>query len=178
MLFRSEPVDVRVTAREVAEEFAAQATAKQQRIEVDVDPDAAVVETDPARARQILANLVSNAVKYTPEGGRIAVRVSVREQGPKGREGADGAVPRTGVWVAMEVEDNGVGIAPDKLPTLFHEFTRFAPDAAQGSGIGLAISERLARALGGAITVRSAVGKGSTFTLWLPLERVPAAGHR
>ncbi|MFL5579065.1 MAG: sensor histidine kinase [Gemmatimonadaceae bacterium] len=159
---RREPVDVRETAREVLEEFSAQAAAKSLRMALDLPPELPPLETDPGRTRQILANLVSNAVKYTPEGGRITVRV---------RECSDGAAPAAGAWAAVDVEDTGHGIRPDQQALLFDEFTRFDPEAAQGSGIGLAISDRIARALRGRITVRSAVGAGSTFTLWLPLGR-------
>jgi signal transduction histidine kinase len=73
-----------------------------------------------------------------------------------------------------EVSDTGRGIPPDKQRLLFLEFTRFDPGAAQGAGIGLAISQRIAQALGGAITVESEVGAGSTFALWLPLVPVGA----
>ena len=70
--------------------------------------------------------------------------------------------------MALEVSDNGPGIPLGKQNLLFREFTRFAPDTANGSGIGLAISQRLAHMLGGAVTFKSAPTKGSTFTLWLP----------
>ena len=109
------------------------------------------VETDPTRLRQVVGNIVSNAVKYTPEGGHLAIHV-----GAKARE------------LVIDVSDDGPGIAEEKLPMLFTEFTRFDPTAAEGAGIGLAISQKIAQALGGQITVESRVGAGSTFTLHLP----------
>ena len=116
------------------------------------------VVSDPARVRQVLANLLSNAIKYTPAGGRVTVRARTR---------TDGA-PAPGEWIAAEVVDTGRGIPPEQQRQLFQEFTRFDSASAEGAGIGLAISQRIAEALGGRITVESQVGAGSTFTLWLP----------
>jgi PAS domain S-box-containing protein len=147
--------------RETVEGFRFDATAKHLSLVVTGprEDDVVVVESDPARVRQILANLVANAVKYTQADGSIEVRTRVA---------ADNEGPRQGFWVAISVSDNGPGIPLDKQNLLFREFTRFSPEAAEGSGIGLAISQRLARALGGAITFESRVGGGSTFTIWLP----------
>ena len=126
-----------------------------------------VIESDAARVRQILANLVSNAVKYTQPTGRIFVAARVALAGEMSWRGR---------WVAVTVTDNGPGIQWEKQALVFREFARFDPGAAAGSGIGLAISRRLARALGGDITFTSAPGVGSTFTLWLPFDspRTPA----
>jgi len=101
----------------------------------------------------VLGNLLSNAVKYT-DHGRITVQVA--------REGAAAAV---------RVIDTGRGIAPEEQTQVFEEFRRATSAAGErGSGIGLAISRAIARALGGDITLESEVGEGSTFTLWLPAE--------
>jgi PAS domain S-box-containing protein len=147
--------------RETVEGFRFDANAKRLSLVVagPREGDSVIIESDPARARQILANLVANAVKYTQAGGSIEVltRVATENEGP-----------RQGYWVAVSVSDNGPGIPFDKQNLLFREFTRFDPGAAEGSGIGLAISQRLARALGGAITFESRAGGGSTFTIWLP----------
>jgi signal transduction histidine kinase len=75
--------------------------------------------------------------------------------------------------MAVTVADNGPGISAEKQAMVFREFTRFDPGAAQGSGIGLAISQRLATALGASITIASTPGVGSTFTLWLPCAPPP-----
>jgi PAS domain S-box-containing protein len=153
-------VDLRALAEEVAQEYRAQAEAKRLTIAWQLPPDFPSVVTDPARVRQILGNLISNAVKYTPAGG-IEVVLSGREDG-HGRELR---------WATLSVSDTGSGIAEGSLAKVFQEFTRLAPAAAEGAGLGLAISQRVAEALGGRITVDSELGRGSTFTLWLPLER-------
>ena len=121
--------------------------------------DLPAIETDATRLRQILGNLVSNAVKYTPPGGRIVVNGAVRSDGKR----------QDDQEILITVNDDGPGIPTDKLPLLFTEFTRFDPGAAEGAGIGLAISQRIAEALGGEITVESTVGSGSTFALHLPV---------
>jgi signal transduction histidine kinase len=121
-----------------------------------------VVETDPARVRQILGNLLSNAIKYTPRGGSVALAASVRS-------GSD--APGKGDWLSIDVTDTGRGIAPAERELIFEEFYRIEGSAqqARGLGVGLAISREIARLLGGDLTVRSEEGKGSTFTLWLQL---------
>ncbi|MFW6078034.1 MAG: ATP-binding protein [Gemmatimonadota bacterium] len=161
-----EPMDAREASRETADEFRAQADAREIELVTDVPDEFPVVESDADRVRQILSNLLSNAVKFTPAGGRVTVRTRVRD---------DGDAPAPGRWVTISVEDTGPGIPESEVPRLFREFTRLeATRGERGSGIGLAISYRIAQALGGTITVRSEVGRGSIFTLWLPLERVGA----
>lgn len=148
--------DVGRAAREIAEDFRAQATAVGLALDVRV-PDGLRADTDPTRLRQILANLVSNAVKYAPQG-QVTVDAEIRPSGG----------PRPGAWVALRVTDTGPGIPEDKREQIFQEFTRLDPEAQQGAGVGLAISRRIARLLGGDLTVESEAGRGSTFTLWLP----------
>jgi PAS domain S-box-containing protein len=155
------PVDVGAVSREIMEAFRPAAEAKGHALTLLLprEDDALVIESDAERLRQILANLVSNATKYTQAGGQIIIRTWCA---------ANDAAPRPGRWVAVAVEDNGPGIPFEKQNLLFREFTRFQPDAAAGTGLGLAISQRLAHALGGSIAFRSTPGGGSTFTLWLP----------
>ncbi|MGH7638753.1 MAG: PAS domain-containing sensor histidine kinase, partial [Gemmatimonadaceae bacterium] len=150
------PCNVAGLVRESAEDFRAQATAAGLTLEIRT-ADPLDTQIDPPRGRQILSNLLSNAVKYTNAGG-ITVNAD---------HGGDGA-PRPGSWIAIRVTDTGPGIPPEKQEMIFQEFTRLDPDAQQGAGVGLAISRRIARLLGGDITVESRVGRGSTFTLWLP----------
>lgn len=173
------PTDMRALVSEIGREFRPQAEAAGLSLSLDVPDQLPAIETDPARVRQVLANLLSNAVKYTPRGGYVTLRAGMgsramavddtpgaatrQEETPAQEE-----APVAGEWVCVEVADNGRGIPPDRQAILFHEFTRFDLDAAQGAGIGLAISQRVAQALGGAITVESEVGVGSTFALWLP----------
>lgn len=149
--------DVLEAAREVADDFRAQAAAAGVSIEVR-GPDEPHAETDPTRLRQILANLLSNAVKYAPNA-RTTVTAEVLRNG----EG-----PRPGTWIAVRVSDTGPGIPEDKRELIFQEFTRIDPAAQSGAGVGLAISRRIAQVMGGDLTLESEVGRGSTFTLWLP----------
>ena len=104
-----------------------------------------------------MGNLVSNAIKYTPPGGHVAVNVERKSGTSTGQD-----------EILVAVSDDGPGISDDKLQFLFMEFTRLDPNAAEGAGIGLAISQKIAEALGGTITVESKVGVGSTFALRLP----------
>lgn len=122
-----------------------------------------VASTDPVRVRQILGNLVSNAIKYTPAGGEV--RLSIR--------GPDGTDPR----IAIDVRDTGAGIPAPYQERIFEEFFRLPTnDGTTGSGVGLAISRRFAHLMGGDITVADWPGGGSVFTLWLPAEH--ASGPR
>ncbi|HEX2168518.1 MAG TPA: ATP-binding protein [Longimicrobiales bacterium] len=149
--------DVTQAAREVADDFRAQAAAAGLAISVN-GPESLQAETDPTRLRQILANLVSNAVKYAPNG-EATLTADMKRNGDSNRPGS---------WVVVSVSDNGPGIPEDKRDMIFHEFTRLDPEAQAGAGVGLAISRRIAQLMGGDLTVESEVGRGSTFTLWLP----------
>ncbi|MEV6233396.1 ATP-binding protein [Saccharopolyspora shandongensis] len=118
---------------------------------VDDDPD---LTADPTRLRQALGNLVSNALRYTPSGGQVALRAR-----------------RAGDQVAIEVADTGVGIAAAALPHVFDRFWRAEKSRNRhggGSGLGLAITHHLVDVHGGRIAVRSTVGVGTTFTIHLP----------
>jgi PAS domain S-box-containing protein len=155
--------DVRAAARDVAEEYRAAAEAKGLALDIELPEELPLIRTDPDRVRQVLGNLVSNAVKYTERGG-IRVRVAARS-GP--------AAPGPGGWVAVDVSDTGPGIPKDKQEEVFGEFTRLEPGTGRGTGLGLAIGRHLARALGGDITLQSEAGRGATFTLWLPRDGGP-----
>jgi signal transduction histidine kinase len=157
------PMDIRETVRDVADAFRPQCEAKGLAMDVQLPEDFPPIESDAARVRQVVGNLISNAIKYTP-AGRVGIRMSLRNHP---------ASPRPTRCVAVDVSDTGPGIPETKRHLLFQEFVRLDPQAAAGAGIGLTISRRLARALGGDITVESEVGRGTTFTLWLP----PAASH-
>src|SRR5260221_6231078 len=117
---------------------------------------------DSAKVKQMLLNLVSNAIKFTPSGGRIDIRIRRLES-----------------WVEVAVSDNGIGIAKEDLERLFTEFQQLdaGPGRQQGgTGLGLALTRRFAELHGGQVIVESEVGKGSTFTLRLPLQTA-ARGH-
>ncbi len=121
---------------------------------------------DAHRVRQVLTNLVANAVKFTPSGGSVVVSCECVDTPPE-RPSLRQETP----YVAIRVRDTGPGIAPDQLDRIFEPFTQAETGytrASSGTGLGLTISRRLARLMGGEITVQSALHKGSTFTLWLP----------
>jgi signal transduction histidine kinase len=113
------------------------------------------VTADPDRLRQVVANLIDNAVKYSPEGGEITVRVAVDD----------------GVGT-IEVADPGLGIPADEHERIFEKFYRLDPamtNGVGGSGLGLYISRALIRQMGGELTVTSTQGSGSVFSVTLPL---------
>jgi signal transduction histidine kinase len=146
---------------DVVEDHRASAEAKRISLEFTASSQLPHIHTDMDRVRQVLDNLLSNAVKYTQEGGAVRVRCDLRN---------NDYANRSGRWLCIDVGDSGVGIPPEHLDDVFQEFTRLRVGEEAGTGIGLAISQWLANALGGRITLASAVGKGSTFSFWLPVE--------
>jgi PAS domain S-box-containing protein len=154
----AEETDVAAIVRDVVHALAAQAEGGDTALRW-LGADAAVLlHTDPRKVRQILVNLVGNAVKFTP-GGSVTVALE-----RPGGAGADGEL-------RVQVRDTGPGIAPADQERIFEAFTQVDGSLSRGgsgTGLGLAISRRLARMLGGDVTVASAPGEGSTFTLTLP----------
>lgn len=150
-----EPVVLRDLMRASSDEFRAAAARRGLALSSELPADAFILETDSLRVRQIVSNLLSNAIKYTTSGSVVLRVRRVHDE--------------SGVWAAIDVEDTGEGIASDQLHLLFEEFVRLSDSGESGAGLGLAISKRLAEALGGRITVRSDPGRGSCFTLWLPM---------
>lgn len=154
--FHPEPVDLEETINEVLGILRTSAAEKQLRVATSVDPAVRRVTTDPSRFKQVLYNYISNALKFTPQGGRVSVRVRP--------EGVD--------YFRLEVEDTGIGIPVASIPKLFLEFQQLAHGASkthQGTGLGLALTKRLVEAQGGSVGVDSAVGRGSVFHAVLPL---------
>ncbi len=150
---RLAPVNLSQLARACVAEVDSLSTAKGVRLVADVGEGSIDAITDAQRVRQILLNLLSNAIKFTDRG---EVVLTVRAAGPD---------------IRLAVRDTGIGIPAHALSELFQEFHQLeAGDGRRydGTGVGLALSRRLARALGGEIDVRSAEGEGSTFTLVLP----------
>jgi len=136
------------------------ARGKSIRIETEIEPNLRLV-ADGAKVRQMLLNLVSNAIKFTPNGGRVLVKAR-----------------RDGEWVEISVADNGVGIAKSDLKRLFIEFQQIDSGLdrhPEGTGLGLALTRRFSELHGGRVDVESEQGKGSTFTLRLPADRRAAA---
>ena len=158
---RREPTDLGAVIAEAVEEQRPAAEAAAQTLSFVPFETRPLVITDPERVNQVMGNLLSNAVKYTPPRGRIDVTMELLP-GP-GRLAGRPAVQ-------IRVTDTGLGIPPDKTGMIFEEFTRLAPEVAEGAGLGLAIARRIARLLEGDITVVSESGSGSVFSLWLPFE--------
>ncbi len=129
-------------------------------------------EGDEDRVSQILVNLLTNAVKFTEPGGQVTIAYGIaRQPDPQAR------LHGLGPWVAIRVKDTGIGIPPDQISAIFDPFVQVESGHTRpkdGSGLGLTISRRLARLMKGDLTVRSELGKGSTFTLWLPAVTTPA----
>jgi PAS domain S-box-containing protein len=161
-----ERVGLRDAAADAISMVLPQATARGIDVgEVPCDPDAAYVG-DPDRVRQILLNLLSNAVKFTRPGGRVTVRCWGDAEPLPGVH-----PPQPGPYACIEVEDTGIGIAPEHLARVFEPFTQVDDTHTRetgGTGLGLAISRRFARLMGGELSARSRPGFGSVFTLWLP----------
>ena len=120
---------------------------------------------DPNRVRQILANLLSNAVKFTPPGGSVKVTCEVVDE-----PDVDARLSGSGPWLVVRVADTGIGIPRGRISSIFDPFVQVEAGRTRtndGSGLGLTISRRLARLMGGDLTVVSETGVGSTFSLWL-----------
>nr|WP_246283696.1 HAMP domain-containing sensor histidine kinase [Nocardioides perillae] len=147
------PVDLRAVVDDVHDLLGLAAAEQGVELVVEGDP-AAVVPGDATLLDRVVQNLVGNAVKYSPGGGRVTV-----------------SLRRGGGEVALAVADEGIGIAADELDRLFGEFYRSGDPAARaqpGTGLGLAIVERIVARHGGRVTVTSQPGRGSTFTVHLP----------
>ncbi len=141
------------------------------------------LRTDPVHLRQILVNLLGNAIKYT-NAGSIVIRARLIGGSPENRltRTTPDSVwiqplvpPAEGLWLAAQVVDTGIGIAEQDYDRIFDEFEQVGAgprgeSMQRGTGLGLSISRRLARLLGGDIVVESELGKGSAFTLWLPVD--------
>ena len=177
-------IDLRPFVFEVASEVESLVSEKGLQLSLAVPATLPRVRTDPTHLRQILVNLLGNAVKYT-DAGSVAVRA--RLVGPAHHKPAlrprrvddptaVGASPRPdALWIALQVVDSGIGIAPADQERVFDEFEQVnagprGESMRRGTGLGLAISRRLARLLDGDLTLESTLGKGSTFTLWLPVN--------
>lgn len=155
-------VDLAALVESAVELLAPRAQGKNIEIASFIAPSLpATIRTDGARLRQILMNLAGNAVKFTEAGG-VGIRVTAAAEG----------------MLAISIEDTGPGIAGDRLEAVFEEFEQGGAPGMErhaGTGLGLAISRRLARLMGGDIRAESEVGRGSLFTLALPLVPVEAA---
>jgi signal transduction histidine kinase len=151
MRLHPEPLEITSICEHAAAMFREQAEKK--NIDLKVLPDAAApsIRQDAGKLHQILTNLTSNAVKFTPEGGRVTIRATADD-----------------TEAVFTVSDTGVGIAPEEQELVFEKFRQAANPLTReqgGTGLGLSIVRELAKLLGGDVTVHSELGRGSTFTV-------------
>jgi signal transduction histidine kinase len=153
------PTDPAVLVHSVVAQFAPQAEAKHIRLRAEVAPNLPSLSLDSQRIAQVLGNLLGNALRHTPTGGRVECRVT-----------ADTPAPRE---VTFTISDTGSGIPSDALPHLFERFYRVDRSRSRadgGTGLGLAIAKQLVEAHGGRIGVTSAPGQGTQVTFTLPVS--------
>ena len=181
MTVRREPCGTRQVIDAAAALIRPQAEARGIELETNAKCADLPFSGDEHRTRQILVNLLSNAVKFTAPGGSVTVTCSPEDALP-GDAGARG-VARRGPWVCISVEDTGIGIAPEQQGAVFEPFVQGEQGKTRshgGTGLGLTISRRLARLMGGDLTLESTPGEGSKFTIWLPAParaaETPASG--
>jgi signal transduction histidine kinase len=150
LALQKEPADVALLLHDVAAAFDREAADRGLAIRVQPAGDLPLISVDPLRLREVVANLVSNALRHTPHGGVVAI-----------------AARRDGDWAILSVADTGSGIPPEDLPKIFDRFYKGA--GSRGSGLGLTIARNLVRAHGGQVSAESRVGQGTTITVKLPI---------
>jgi two-component system OmpR family sensor kinase/two-component system sensor histidine kinase BaeS len=146
-----ESTDLAVLLEDAVRAFVAQADARGIALTASSPADLPLMEIDPVRVREVLANLIANALRHTPRGGRVTV-----------------SAEPAGTRMRVTVRDTGAGISPEDLPKIFDRFTKGVDSA--GSGLGLAIARNLVVAHGGEITAESQLEKGTTIAFTLPLH--------
>ncbi|MEW6200122.1 MAG: ATP-binding protein [Planctomycetota bacterium] len=154
-------VDLQRLLRQMVQDNLGAADGKRIDLTLALPPKVPKIRGDKQRLSVLINNLIGNAIKYTPEGGQVQVKLEL--------------TPHT---LRIAVSDTGIGIAPPDQPHVFEKFYRAASDAVQsvtGTGLGLAIAREVARLHGGDIQLQSTLGKGSVFTIELPLSAVDAA---
>ena len=161
----------RLQPREIAEDVwsSLRERARSKRIDFAAEGDDAAVVADPSGLRQVLSNLLDNAIRYTPDGGRISVRISAATAGEAGAStNGAGLAPKL---VTVEVRDTGTGIPRDDLSRVFERFYRVDPARSRadgGTGLGLSIVKHLVESMGGEVAAESELGKGTTVRVRLP----------
>ena len=161
MELQSGPMDLRFVLQSAVSLVRERATRQGISLVLDVDGAVGTIEADERRVKQILFNLLSNALKFTPAGGRVTLSaVQIADA------------------VQISVRDTGIGIKSDDQVRIFEEFQQAGPGkAVEGTGLGLALAKRFVEMHGGRIWVESAVGTGSDFTFTLPLHRPSPNGE-
>lgn len=176
----AETLDVRPFILDVASEVESLVNEKNLTLSLVMGSALPRIRTDPTHLRQILVNLLGNAIKYT-DAGSIVMKSRLVTQDSATKAGLPGVLAEKGNdiahWVSIQVIDSGIGISPGDQERVFEEFEQVdlgsrAGFSSRGTGLGLAISRRLSRLLGGDLLLTSEPGKGSTFTLWLPSNDV------
>ena len=173
-----EVIDPRDLLEGARSAFAGQAAMQQIALQVDLPDNLPQIDVDPQRLAQVLANLVSNALRYTPEGGRITLGAIDRAAGGSLPPAGNGRLPAADS-IVLTVSDTGPGIPAAELPNIFERFYRADRSRARssgGTGLGLAIARQIVVAHSGTIWADSIEGQGTTFSIALPLalESVPA----
>ena len=148
---RRTPVDLRAVLMEARERFGLSAQERNITLDYDIDADVRSVSADCDRLLQVIGNLLGNAFKFTPEGGRVSLRAFERE----GR-------------AEIIIRDSGPGIAPENLPHIFDRFWRTDHASRSSAGLGLTICKGIVEAHNGRIWVESTVGVGTTFHVSIP----------
>lgn len=151
-------VDLSVLAREIVSSTEVLAKSQGQMLRLRLDPSCPLVSADLQMLKQAIANLLANAVQYTPRGGRVGLTVEPRFRGGR-------------TWATVTISDTGYGISHDELGHIFEAFYRGKAarvSEVAGMGLGLTISRKIIETHGGKIEAQSAVGEGSNFTIWLP----------
>jgi two-component system sensor histidine kinase BaeS len=152
-----EPTDLSIVAAEVGRSFEQLAATAGARVEIDLPDDLPLLNVDPIRVREVLANLVANALRYVDFGGTVRIAARTGE-----------------ATVVLEISDDGPGIPAELLPTVFDRFAKSSES--RGTGLGLAIAKAIVEAHGGGISAASQSGVGTTMTIELPNPRRSAAG--
>jgi two-component system sensor histidine kinase BaeS len=171
-----EPTDLSVLATDVATSFAATAAAANVELGAAIDDDLPLLDLDPVRIREVIGNLVANALRHTPAGGRVAIDGRLVGATGTARAPAAARMPGTGRApgaspgdaVVITVRDTGSGIDPELLPHVFDRFARGA--GSTGSGLGLSIARGLVELHGGTIEASSPPGGGTEIRIRLPIE--------
>jgi PAS domain S-box-containing protein len=153
------PIDVNALARRTAEQYAAHAQLVDLDLDLVLDPDLPPILADELQVERVAANLLTNAIKFTPRGGRVTLRTE-----------------RLPSSVAIAISDTGVGIPPHEFSRIFQRYARHDDGTHEGTGLGLYIVGTLVEAHGGFVTIDSMPGAGTTFTAYLPIVdwRAPA----
>jgi len=170
----TETIDLRPFVLDVASEIESLVSEKGLSLSLVMGAALPKIRTDPTHLRQILMNLLGNAVKYTNEGS-IVIRTRLVDSLPETNAAPERTLNTEHSWIGIQVIDTGIGIHHADQRRIFEEFEQVdagprGHSASRGTGLGLAISRRLATLLGGTVELESQPGKGSTFTLWLPVD--------